>query len=167
MKKRSMVILAGTVICAACLIIAFTVFTFRKFVIALKTFETAENVPSVKELPHWLCDLPASARNISYSKRPLLETIYEYELNEDDFLKWAQANKFKLSKIIGVAEIRRFHALRACDTGDPNAVSTYESKRQAVVYHGYEYHTEQDNGGGLDLVYDLYNRKAYIDYRFR
>jgi len=37
----------------------------------------------------------------------------------------------------------------------------------AAVKQGYEYHTEQDNGGRLDIVYDSEEQKAYHYHSFR
>lgn len=164
MKKREIIVFVLAVI-----IIIIGFISCRKIITALKTVETAENVKDTQQLPDWLHYLPASATNISYCKVPLLDTAYEYEVGEEEFLKWAEENDIELTPIDGSYRVFRYssHLITYPLTDDPNQLEEYESKRIATVKHGYEYHTEQDNGGGIDIVYDSENHKAYYYYSFR
>ncbi len=141
----------------------------RRMIAFLTTVETAENVKDVKGLPDWLSFLPGSAQNISYWRAPTYRTTYEYEVSEKDFLEWAKENDIQLASIDGPIQVFRYsgHTTSYPDADDPNQLSEYDSKRMATVKEGYEYHTIQDNGGGLHLVYDSKNHKAYYDYSFR
>lgn len=164
MKRR---IIIAVVLAVIIVIIGFV--SCQKFITALRTIETAENVKDTRELPDWLYYLPASAKNISYCKVPLLETAYEYEVGEEEFLKWAEENDILLTPVDSFSRVFRYlhHLIPSPDTNDPNQWDEYESKRMATVKQGYEYHTEQDNGGGLDIVYDSEEHKAYYYYSFR
>lgn len=141
----------------------------RKIITFLRTVETAENVKDIKGLPGWLHFLPGSAQNISYWRVPTYRTTYEYQVSEKDFLEWAKEKDIQLTSIDGFTQVFRYsgHTTSYPDADDPNQLSEYESKRMATVKEGYEYHTIQDNGGGLHLVYDSKNHKAYYDYSFR
>ena len=162
MKKKQYVVFILIVI-----FIAVTFYSCRKVVTYLKTVETAENIKSINELPNWLNYLPASAKNISYWKLPMFCTTYEYEVAENDFLKWAEENEILLTEIKDSSEIVRYlhHFTSYPDTDDSNELSEYYSKRTAIVHKGYEYHRVQDNGGGSHIVYDSEKQKAESGWR--
>ncbi|MEN6309125.1 MAG: hypothetical protein ABFD91_15370 [Anaerohalosphaeraceae bacterium] len=164
MNKREVI-----AIVLAAIIIVIGYISCRKIITSLRTVETAENVKDIKGLPSWLYFLSSSAQNISYWKTPLYRTTYEYEVSEKDFLEWAKEHDIQLTSIDGFTQVFRYsgHTTSYPDADDPNQLSEYESKRMATVKEGYEYHTIQDNGGGLHLVYDSKNHKAYYDYSFR
>lgn len=163
MKKKTIIFI---------LIFSFLVISFyscRKVFKYLTTDETAENIQNTSLLPEWFDYLPESATNISYWKLPCFCTTYEYEVSEQDFLKWAEDNNIPLTNINDATEITRYYryVLSFSGVDDPNQYEEYESKISAVVKKGYEYHIVQDNGGGSHVVYDTENQKAYHDYPHR
>lgn len=139
---------------------------FNEVMTYMTTIETAENIKSTNEVPDWLSYIPASATNISYWRMPWTATIFEYEVNENDFLQWAKENEIPLTDISAATNVFRY--LPPPDTDDRDEISEYLSERITVVYEGYEYFWEDENSGGCThIVYDSKNQKAYHDYSQR
>ena len=134
MVKRNKIIYSVIAIVIS-LTVAF--YSCKKTVAYLTTEETAENIISTNELPDWLYYLPASAKNISYWKLPFYCTTYEYEVVENDFLKWAEINEIPLTEINGVSEVFRYsrHFTSYPDSNDPNEIAEYDSKRMTKTYN--------------------------------
>lgn len=130
--------------------------------------ESGENLPRVS----WL---PESATNICFYKSYGF-TAFEFDISEQDFLKWASERQLK--KLDGEEfGISRYH-LGLKDVppaGDPpgigapkeelNAYFAAEQKHHdaisKVIRRGYGYRLTRSNGGGHAVAYDLETGRAY------
>ena len=128
----------------------------------LTDFETAENVEHVD----WL---PDAAHNISYY-RSYSFTAYEFDISEDEFLRWTEDQGWKAEKVQSPVDILRYSTMTAKFPGDHS--SNLESERSAefeqwerltrkTITDGYYYDYRQRNGGGVTVGYDLTSGRAY------
>ena len=110
--------------------------------------------------------LPKSATNVSFYKS-YGYTAYEFEIPEDDFVKWSGQ---KLTQIGGPLRVPRYCLVnsRLPDYG-PNPTLRQEREqfqalaaREAVVSKGLAYTQHFGSGGGTIVAYDRQRGKAYF-----
>ena len=110
--------------------------------------------------------LPQSASKISYYKS-YSYTAYEFEIPEDDFVKWSGQN---LSQISGPVRVPRYCLIKLPmpDVG-PNPTLRQEREqlqtlaaREAVVLKGLAYTEHFHNGGGTIVAYDRQRGKGFV-----
>jgi len=163
-KKKQIFILVLTVL------IFFTTVTVVMLYLRknIGKIETKENISDLSQLPSWV-NVPDSAKNISYCKIFWLYSGYEFDIPEDEFLKWAQ--KWPIQKITEpetfVSYLR--YTLPQPDRNDPNKFQEYESKAYVLIHNGYYFHKESENqnGGGTYVAYDKDKQRAYYSFSFR
>jgi len=148
--------------------IAFTgpaVRLFNKFK-KIGKIETKENVSDPNQLPSWV-SVPNSAKNISYCNQFWIQADYEFDISEEEFLKWAQEWPVqKITEPISYMTFRRC-TLPSPDHDDVNAFEEYDSKVYLKIHNGYYYEKILTNGGGTRVAYDKDKQRAYYSFSFR
>ncbi|WP_254514005.1 hypothetical protein [Anatilimnocola floriformis] len=125
----------------------------------LTRVEYGESRPSVP----WL---PAAAKNVSYYKSYAF-TAYEFEIPEDDFVKWSGE---KLTTINRPVRVPRYCLIRMpLPDLMPNPTLRQEREqirtlatRETLVSQGLAYDHHRDSGGGTIVAYDRQRGKGYF-----
>lgn len=126
---------------------------------AMTHYSTEENVPSVD----WL---PSSVTNVSYYKSYSF-TAYEFDISESEFKAWTNV---ELLPIINPVRVYRYSKATGRVTklrSNASSAEYYEhlecdEGRAAIVRRGLYYSHRRNNGGGITVVYDRENGRAYF-----
>lgn len=153
---------------ASLLLAAFLYSVYRGFT----DVEQGENVSAVS----WL---PKTASNVSFY-RSYPRTAYEFDMDEPNFLAWAEARNWRVVRIgTGSVSIPRYGF---CQEPQPSAewfqrgkpmtvgeeaelqarIAAYHAMAYQVIANGYHYEIRQRNGGGIQTGYDASRRRAYV-----
>jgi hypothetical protein len=135
--------------------------------LGLVTVEKGENVPSVE----WL---PPSASNVSFY-HSYSWTAYEFDIDEQGFLKWAE--EWPVAKLTGgrVVTVPRYLRMVLEWPKDPigpeseaeaearfQVQGRYQASVKKEIRRGYYYERRDSNGGGVVVGYDLDAGRAYF-----
>lgn len=156
MKKKHILVLSIVIVVFLFLTCARS--TFRR----LSKIEHGESISTPAQLPSYI-GTPDSATDISYYYRPSFFTAYEFTVSEAAFRAWIAEYRWPLSDITAPVSVFRYntHLIQAPEADDFDAWDAYDAKRRATITQGYSYIKTYRNGGGVWVVYDSANNRAY------
>lgn len=139
-------------------LIALAIWLVRGAYLGFTQVESGEVVASVD----WL---PKSASNVSYY-RSYMNTAYEFDIDEADFLKWSRWGGAEITEPV---RLRRYLAFSTPPPPEPSSPTNDEmvafaieyGRRGVTIRDGLYYGYLQTNSGGVWVGYNRSSGRAY------